>query len=153
LLSGTETINKVASLYEWLAWLIGTQPINVDLASDAFTFSRRDTRVNVRPVVWVEDFGQSSKIVAVGDEAPPAGAVRVDISSPLAVTLSSELRQRALEAVLIVGLKSLAHTGTFQRPEIIFHNDILLARGFDDEQRRALTQACVRARAFGTRFG
>jgi hypothetical protein len=66
--------------------------------------------------------------------------------------LPSSLRQRALEAVLFQGLKSLAHTGTIQRLEITFHGDSVLAPAFDSHQRDALQQAASRARAFNTLF-
>ncbi len=142
----------MASLYEFFARLLGTKPIHVSLAADAFTFSRGDTRVQIRPLVWLEHEGATARIVAIGDKPPPPGAIAVDLASSRVVRLPSPLRQRALEAVLFQGLKSLSHQGTIQRPEIIFHGDSILAPAFDSQQRDALEQAASRARAFGTRF-
>jgi hypothetical protein len=42
--------------------------------------------------------------------------------------------------------------GTIQRPEVVFHNDAVLAVGFDGRQREALRQAASDAGAFGSRF-
>ncbi len=142
----------MVSGYEFLARLLGTKPIHVTLTSDAFTFSCGDTRFHVRPQVWFDHTGSSGKVLAVGDQPPPAGAVAVEVTSPQVLAISREVRQKALEAVLFLGFKALAHTGTFQRPEIIFHSDSVLARGFDGQQREALRQAASVARAFGSRF-
>jgi hypothetical protein len=140
------------SVYEWLARLLGTQPIHVSLAAEVFRFSCGDSRVHIRPLVWVAHAGPAGRIVAVGDEPPPAGGIAVDLISSQDPTISLALRQKALEAVLFVGFKKLGGTGSIQRPEIIFHNDNVLAPRFENKQREALRQAALAARAFGTRF-
>jgi hypothetical protein len=142
----------VTLLYEFLARLLGTKPIHVNLSADAFTFSSGETRVRLRPLVWLEHDAPTAPIVAIGNNSPPPGAIAVDLASSQVIRLPSSLRQRALEAVLFQGLKRLAHTGTIQRPEIIFHGDSVLAPAFDSHQRDALQQAASRARAFGIRF-
>jgi len=140
------------SAYEFLARLIGTKPIHVTLASDAFTFSRGDTRFHVRPQVWLDRVGPSGAIVAIGDQPPPAGAEPLDVTSARVAVMAPGVRQKALEAVLFLGFKALQHPGTFQRPEVVFHNDALLAVPFDGQQREALRQAASAARAFASRF-
>jgi hypothetical protein len=54
--------------------------------------------------------------------------------------------------MLVVGFKKLAGTGTFQRPEVVFRNDGILSRGFENQQREALRQAALAAHAAGARF-
>lgn len=76
----------------------------------------------------------------------------MDLTSADALPVPAEVRQAALEAVLFFGLKALAHTGTIQRPEVVFQNDGVLAKTFGNEQRQALSNAVSAARAFGSRF-
>ncbi len=68
------------SVYELLARLLGTQPIHVSLAADVFTFLCRDTTVHIRPLVWVEHAGPAGRVLAVGDEPPPADGMAVDLT-------------------------------------------------------------------------
>jgi hypothetical protein len=137
------------SLYEFLARPIGTKPIYVSLAVDAFTFSVGEARFHVKPQVWLNRVGPSTTIVATGDQLPPAGAELLQVMSPKALAVPPDVRQKALEAILFQGLKALAHAGTVQRPEIVFHNDAVLAGGFDCQQREALSKAA--SAAFGER--
>lgn len=139
-------------LYAVFAKLLGTTPIHVRLAADAFTFSRGETRVHVRPLAWFDGADSSRKVVAVGDQPPPPRAFAVDLTSADALAFPAEVCQAALEAVLFFGLKALAQTGTFQRPEIVFQNDGVLAKTFGNEQRQALSNAVSAAHAFGSRF-
>ena len=140
------------ALYELLARLLGTKPIRVNLALDAFTFSCGDTTVHLRPLVWLEHAGPTARILAVGYDAPPAGGIAVDLTSSHNAAISLAMRQRALEALLGVGFKKLAGTATFQRPEVVVRNDSILSQGFENEQREALRQAALAAHAVGVRF-
>jgi hypothetical protein len=66
--------------------------------------------------------------------------------------ISGAARQKALEAMLAVGFRKLAVTGTFQRPEVVFCNDGVLSASFNNEQRVALQQAALALGAAGVRF-
>jgi hypothetical protein len=137
------------SAYELLARLIGTQPIHVSLAADAFTFSCGDIRFHVRPQVWLDRAGT---IVATGEQQSQAGLEPLNVTSAHVGVIPPAIRQKTLEAILSLGFKALAPVATIQRPEVVFHNDAVLAVVFDGRQREALRQAASAAGAFGIRF-
>jgi hypothetical protein len=143
----------LVSVYEWVARLLGTQPIRVRIATDAFTFHCGNSVCHVRPVVWCSDTGSAGKVLALGDEPPPPGALPVNLTSGQALHLPTKLRGEALKAVLARGFRGLGGEGTFQRPEVIFENDAVLTDAFGGQQRDALRQAASSAGAFGSRFG
>jgi hypothetical protein len=142
----------VPSAYEFLARIFGTKPIRIRLAPDAFVFSQGESRNRIRPIVWFEPAASSGPILAVGDQSPPPNAVAVDLAADGIAAIPVAQRERALEAVLRFGVKSLRNPATIavQRPEVIFENDELLAAAFDHKQREALINAV--GWAFGCRF-
>jgi hypothetical protein len=131
------------SAYEWLASVCGTQPIRVRLATQAFTFSHGDSRAELTPVVWFADSTDDKCIVAVGEDPVAAGAVSVDLMDQRVMSIPMARRQRALWAILHLGIKRLRNPARFaiQLPEVIFTNDQVLASAFDNQQRQALVQA------------
>jgi hypothetical protein len=141
----------VPSIYDFLARLLGTKPIRVRLASDAFTFRCGHSQSHVRPVVWCASAGPP-KILAIGDDAPLHGAMLVELSSPQALALPLHVRKQGLTAVLARGFRGLGAEATIQRPEIIFENDTVLAAVFEGEQREALRKAALATGAIGSRF-
>ena len=102
-------------------------------------------------MVWCAS-AESSKLLAVGDDAPPQGAVLVDLSSPQALALPLHVRKQGLAAVLARGFRGLRAEATIQRPEIIFENDTVLAAAFAGDQRDALRKAALATGAIGSRF-
>ncbi len=148
----SERRTDVRSLYDLLARVLGTRPIYVRLAPEAFLFACGDVQTHVRPVVWFDGVGASAKIVALGDQPPPAGAVPMDLAASPVETVPLALRQNGLNALIRFGLKSLGGTGTIQRPVVVFQNDAILARAFGNDQRRALAEAAAANKLAGTRF-
>lgn len=140
------------SAYEFLARIFGTKPIRIRLAAEAFVFSQGESRNQIRPIVWFEPAASSGRIVAVGDQSPPANAVAVHLLADGIAAIPVAQRERALEALLRFGIRTLRNPGTIavQRPEVIFENDKLLAAAFEHKQREALTRAVDWA--FGCRF-
>ena len=69
----------MVSAYELLAKLFGTKPIHIRLDADVFLFSQGDSRTQITPVVWHDRADFSGRIVAVGDQSPPANAVPVHL--------------------------------------------------------------------------
>jgi hypothetical protein len=134
-----------------LAELFGTKPIHV-LAPDAFVFSQGDSQSQIRPLVWFDRTRSSRRIVAAGEQSPPANAIAVHLIADGMLALPMAQREEALEAVLRVGIKSLRNPAriVIQRPEVIFENDELLAAVFEHRQREALAKAVDWA--FGCRF-
>jgi hypothetical protein len=137
------------SAHELLARFLGTKPIHVSLAADAFTFSCGDIRFHVTPQVWLDRAGT---IVATGDQPSQAGVEPLNVTSAHGGVIPSAVRQKILEAILSLGFKALAPLATIQRPEVVFHNDAVLAAWFEGRQREALRQAVAATGGAGSRF-
>lgn len=144
--------DNLIAFYELLAKLLGTKPIRVHLTSDTFIFRCGLTESHVRPVVWCAAAAASTTVLSVGDEAPPAGGLPVHLPSSEALALPFRVRQQALRAALARGFKTLQAEATIHRPEIIFHNDDVLATAFEGQQTESLRQASMRLGAQGVRF-
>lgn len=142
--------DNLIAFYELLAKLLGTKPIRVHLTSDTFIFRCGLTESHVRPVVWCA--ADSTTVLSVGDEAPPAGGLPVHLASSEAFALPFRVRQQALRAALARGFKTLQSEAAIQRPEIIFHNDDVLATAFEGQQRESLRLASLGLGAQGVRF-
>ena len=138
--------------YEKLAWVLGTKPVEINFAEDAFTFSCGDATIRVTPIVWLEQSDCAAQVVAVGDDPPQSPANPVYLTSAQIDTLPVATRQKALESLLDVGMRQLPSGRRLQRPVIVFRNDNILAHAFENEQREALRQVASAALAVEVRF-
>jgi hypothetical protein len=117
----------------------------IDVAPDAFTFSRDDAHRSLATYLYVRQRDGSREIVAVGRDAPGAlGVIRVDLfgkePSP-----AGDLAEH-LEAYLTYGLQ-LLHTWSLIRPFVIVRGISRLTPFLNGYEQGLLRDVLTRAGA------
>ena len=117
----------------------------IDVAPDAFTFSRGDAHRSLATYLFVRQRDGLREIVAVGQDAPGAqGVIRVDLFGKGLLPVGGLCEH--LEAYLTYGLQ-LLHTWSLVRPLVVVRGTSRLAPFLNGYEQSLLRDVLIRAGA------